>query len=379
MGDPITSFFSKQSSIVKCDGDESTIEPVEFAMNLILRPFEYKRRFGEKQKPDDPPEKEGCVTRSLFMSGLLLWDSNTGRRTGMSDIAGNFTVEGVDEAQKAYYIRLYTEYLKKVPDLTLEAYLKDVNDNPSFTGIELKMLFVQVKRQLVQLNRVDLIKEVYQNCESRRFLYVPLTILSTGFIPGIFNHANGIIIDRLTNTVTRIEPENSPDNKVGVKIEERVNEGIKKFAEYLGMKNPTITPLDYICPQKIAQDKNCIFWTMFITREILNNIVNPKDGQLPKTPKETMDTFLQGKTKDDLERTIAIFKQELVKEIIPRGFSNQGEKSNCKATSWPDWEELMDKLTKRGGLRNGFKSSIKTRRKRKHGRKSKHSKNTRKT
>ena len=118
---------------------------------------------------------------------------------------------------------------------------------------------------------------------------------------------------------------------------------------------------------------------MFITREILNNIVNPKDGQPPKTPKETMDTFLQGKTKDDLERTIAIFKQELVKEIIPRGISNIGKASNCKTIVWPDWEELMDKLTKRGGLRNGFKSSIKTRRKRKHGRKSKHSKNTRKT
>lgn len=172
--------------------------------------------------------------------------------------------------------------------------------------------------------KLGYIKEFLKQGCRNDYTYIPLTIFPLIDVntptDGIMSHANGIIIRRSKGTVMRIEPQHS--SELDPVLEKSINDGIIKFVNEIGLINPTFVELNEICPQAITKDTNCIFWTMLMFKEILQNIFKKDPNQV----------IAELSSRPDLPQLIETFKKELVTTIIPSQLNKLGVKR------WPDFE-----------------------------------------
>lgn len=208
--------------------------------------------------------------------------------------------------------------------------------------------------------RLTAIKTVFKTQCRNDYFYIPLKIIplvhtniSSEVSKSIPAHANGILIRRSKGTVMRIEPQNSPD--FDSKINNAINAGIIKLVNEIGLINPTFVELNDVCPQAITKDTNCAFWTMFIFKEILQNIF-----------KKDPNTVISEMTKrTDLPAVIENFKKELATTVIPSQLNELGYR-------WPEFDTLVKgfplvgQAPKLGG-KNGKSKHRFRKTKRKHG------------
>lgn len=208
--------------------------------------------------------------------------------------------------------------------------------------------------------RLTQLKTVFKTQCRNDYFYIPLNILPlvhtnissevSRTIPG---HANGILIRRSKGTVMRIEPQNSPE--FDSKINKAINTGIIKLVNEIGLVNPTFVELNEVCPQALTKDKNCAFWTMFIFKEILQNIFK-------KDPNQVIDDLV---SRPDLPKIISNFQKELITIVIPSQLKEAGYR-------WPEFDTmikgfpLVGPAPKLGG-KNGKPTHRFRKTKRKHG------------
>jgi hypothetical protein len=115
-------------------------------------------------------------------------------------------------------------------------------------------------------------------------------------------HANGIIVSKSKGTYFRIEPQYSVDD---IRLDTpELYQGIEKALNEIGAKNFTRTELNTTCPQNLTQDSNCLFWTAYLTREILRNMYKNQD------PNTTI-AQVSAMGKDKLENEIKLFKESV--------------------------------------------------------------------
>jgi hypothetical protein len=140
----------------------------------------------------------------------------------------------------------------------------------------------------------------YKNCVgSVDFFYVPI-VLSHATDP-IQNprHANGLIVSKSKGTYFRIEPQYTEGLE-----NPKIDQGIENALNEIGAKNFTRTELNTTCPQNLTQDRNCLFWTAYLTRQILRNMYKNQD------PNTTI-AQVSAMGKDKLENEIKLFKESV--------------------------------------------------------------------
>lgn len=154
---------------------------------------------------------------------------------------------------------------------------------------------------------ITAIKYDYYNCVgSVDFFYIPLTLVHIDLLNNP-RHANGIIVSKSKGTYFRIEPQYSAD---GVQLDTpELYQGIEKALNEIGAKNFTRTELNTTCPQNLTQDENCLFWTAYLTREILRNMYKNQD------PNTTISQ-VSAMGKDKLENEIKLFKEKLMEATL---------------------------------------------------------------
>lgn len=149
---------------------------------------------------------------------------------------------------------------------------------------------------------ITAIKYDYNNCVgSVDFFYIPLTLVNIDILNNP-RHANGIIVSKSKGTYFRIEPQYSVDD---IRLDTpELYQGIEKALNEIGAKNFTRTELNTTCPQNLTQDSNCLFWTAYLTREILRNMYKNQD------PNTTI-AQVSAMGKDKLENEIKLFKESV--------------------------------------------------------------------
>jgi hypothetical protein len=156
---------------------------------------------------------------------------------------------------------------------------------------------------------IPALKKEYENCVgSVDFFYIPLTLIH-GLDP-IRNprHSNGILVSKSKGEYFRIEPEYSPEDQNRVDTP-KIYEGIERMLNEIGAINFTRRELNTVCPQSIVKDVNCLFWTAYITREIVRNMYKNQD------PNTTI-TKISGLGKDVLNTEIETFKRDVWKATL---------------------------------------------------------------
>ena len=151
---------------------------------------------------------------------------------------------------------------------------------------------------------IPALQREFQQCQSEYF-YIPVSLLPVMSISPA--HANGVLVHRTKGTAYRIEPAydvQDQSNRDIVEIESKIDQGILTALREIGVVNPTLYDFNVTCPQAIAKDYNCIFWTAYIVREILKQIGT-------KEPRETVREL----TANPPDMTA--FKQELETKLIP--------------------------------------------------------------
>lgn len=117
-----------------------------------------------------------------------------------------------------------------------------------------------------------------------------------------------LVISKNRGIVYWIEPQT---NVVDDDYTKELNKSIKKIVEDLGMADPTIINPVEVCPQTIADDSNCMFWTYIIFILIL---LNPdKDHNL--LVKQFLSKY---PTKEALTRYVDGFKRTTIEALSPQ-------------------------------------------------------------
>jgi len=195
-------------------------------------------------------------------------------------------------------------------------------------------------------------KQHFEECPYPYF-YLPVYLTAYILQPPYYEvgHMNGILINKENGTLLRIEPAFNPDTYKSTN-EEKIKESIIDIAKKIGVENPKFFEMTEACPQyKINGDMNCVFWSLFISSKIINNIdksLNPND----------VIKFFFSKPAPELQNDIVQFKKQLFDTIIPRGV----EKLNIL---WPEWENFNRRFKDYNG------SSRKTKKRKLHRKKNK--------
>jgi len=156
---------------------------------------------------------------------------------------------------------------------------------------------------------IPAIANEYKNCTgSVDFFYIPM-ILVHGVDP-VHNtrHANGILVSKSKGTYFRIEPQYSSQDAPRLDTP-KIYEGIEKALNEIGATDFTRTELNTVCPQNLTQDRNCLFWTAYLTREILRNMYKNQD------PNTTISQ-VTARGKEQLDKDIQDFKNQIWKATL---------------------------------------------------------------
>jgi hypothetical protein len=160
-------------------------------------------------------------------------------------------------------------------------------------------------RFLAPDGNIPTLRQEFQRCESKYF-YIPLLLLPT--VTTVQLHANGLLVRRSDGAVYRIEPAldvQTETPRTIVEIESKIDKGIVTALGEIGVPKPTLYDFGVTCPQAIAKDQNCMFWTAYITHEILKQIET-------KEPREVVRELTSNPPKMDS------FKRDLETNLIPK-------------------------------------------------------------
>jgi hypothetical protein len=139
------------------------------------------------------------------------------------------------------------------------------------TKSQLKNMLITSKYALYASHSADIetIKKQYKECLSNDLFVVHLTIypISDTGLSGHITHANILVISKARGTVYWIEPQTT----LNTAYEELMIKSIKKLVSEIGMTDPEVINPVETCPQMIAGDKNCMFWSYIILLLILLN------------------------------------------------------------------------------------------------------------
>jgi hypothetical protein len=155
---------------------------------------------------------------------------------------------------------------------------------------------------------IPAIKYDYKNCVgSVDFFYIPLILIAGRQLLDNPRHANGILVSKSKGTYFRIEPQYSQDEP---RLDTpKIYEGIEKALNEIGAKSFTRTELNTTCPQYLTQDQNCLFWSAYVSREILRNIYKNQD------PNTTI-AQITALGKDKLDQEIKLFKETILEAML---------------------------------------------------------------
>lgn len=300
MDDPLVNLYSKrETKVITSDGQELTL-PGSYIMSSCVE--QYSRGVAK-----------GCVSNQITMiQGTYYVNPSTRDITVDPRFDGAYTIASLQSKDTAGVLR-GTNYVVTLPE-------EETKQN------------------------IENIKTFFKSGCRNDYMYIPLRLMPLIFanvprqvrdsIPG---HANGILIRRSKGTVMRLEPDNF---NVLIGKDQAIKTGIIEFANEIGLVNPTFVDIEMMCPQIFARDKNCAFWTMYMFKEILQNIFK-------KDPNEVVKEMTSNK--DQLPIMIENFKKELVTTIIPSQLKNMGIKS------WPDFETAFHKGGKNGKRKSKFR------------------------
>lgn len=203
---------------------------------------------------------------------------------------------------------------------------------------------------------IQSIKKAYKECTSSYF-YIPIILVPLTSEPDVLYHSNGILINKNKGTFTRIEPEqlrveDELQQKYINLINFKIDKSIKIFVSENLLTTPKENPLLSICPQSLLNDNNCLFWSLFITNEILRNTnkyndpndvikslyINEKEYMsLPEDQKEKSRQTVMNEWRVIIEN----FKLKLVTEYLPKALAQGGYKMPKSIES--DFESIKGK------------------------------------
>jgi hypothetical protein len=151
------------------------------------------------------------------------------------------------------------------------------------------------------------IKQKFKECATANYFYLPITSFPLNGALDVPYHANGIFINKAKGSFIRFEPQQTAGNPF--LSDETFNKGLINLVNEVGLRQPQFKELLPTCPQGITLDRNCIFWTLYMYKAILQNIT--------KDPNDVIASLSQGKTKEELTRIITEFKINLATKAIP--------------------------------------------------------------
>jgi len=258
-----------------------TCDELEYVDGVTLVMFIIENMYSEPASP-----LPLCMVNTINMS--FLYPTNGGNIEALAGIMDGSILRQKITSFKNVGIKSY------LPDATIERWIS---------------MWLDDNETAFELNR-----KRFRECKFP-YIFVPLTLRSfaDSTRPDISSHQNGILIGK-NGTVFRIEPETFIDKS---RIDDKVDAGIIQIAEKIGLKSPTVIRVNQVCPQTIAKDLNCIFWTIFMCNEIIKNVFkypNPND----------VIKIYSSKPKEELQKLIKDFKVELVRKIIPEGLKKLG-------------------------------------------------------
>jgi hypothetical protein len=193
---------------------------------------------------------------------------------------------------------------------------------------------------------IPILQREFQECKSEYF-YIPMILLPV--VTSSQAHSNGILVHRSNGTVYRIEPAQDVEelsNRDIVDIENKIDQGILTALREIGVSDPKFYEFNVTCPQAIAKDKNCIFWTAYILREILKQISS-------KEPREVIRNLTTNPP------DITSFKQELETTLLPAFLEKNQVKWNIQGGMyWP--QKYYRGLTRKQNLQRKRSASRRT-------------------
>ena len=256
---------------------------------------------------------KGCVSpRTVHMTGL----APIGGQAYIT-YAGIYKLKDFEDTYTSSLIPLAERAGKSIDEYTTDQMAKGTPIGELSTAILLsRKLFVS---KLLDDDDISAIRTVFRNCPGDQYFYIPMTIHPIEKVYS-FSHANGILLNKAKGTVMRIEPEYSVGESAAVDL--KIKEGILRLCNEIGLKDPTWVEFQTTCPQAIAKDKNCLFWSMFLFKTVVENLY--------KDPNVVIQE-VSSKSKEEVSTIIESFKKELVTKIIPQGL-------RLLKIRWPDFE-----------------------------------------
>lgn len=179
---------------------------------------------------------------------------------------------------------------------------------------------------------LERIRKEFLSCPSDQYFCVPVILFPVNSYSVPVLHANAILISKAKGTVLRIEPGHSG---ISPECDAIIKTAIVDICNDIGLKDARVIEPEYVCPQAVTKDSNCVTWTMLIVRNILMNLY-----------KQDVNTVIkQLLAQPNIPQLIESFKEELLKTVIPQGMSLLGRE-------WEFYESFMQGLkTKYGGRR----------------------------
>jgi len=179
---------------------------------------------------------------------------------------------------------------------------------------------------------IPALKTDFRNCVgSVDFFYIPLSLK---YVPNprSSGHANGIIVSKSKGTYFLIEPQYSKEQPSRSDTP-KIYTAIESIMTEIGATDFKRIELNTTCPQSLTADENCLFWTVFLTREIIRNMYKTED------PNTTIAEVTK-RGKDQLNKEIEAFKQQVWKAAM-----DSLAKSNMR---WVEYERA--KTPRTGGM-----------------------------
>jgi hypothetical protein len=186
--------------------------------------------------------------------------------------------------------------------------LQQVRDIPAVSPQTTIENALALSSGLTEDGNITAIKHYYKSCVgSVDFFYIPLALIPISYPATAIRHANGILVSKSKGTYFRIEPEYS-ESDPNVEAP-KIYEGIEKALNEIGAKDFTRTELSTTCPQGLTQDLNCLFWSAYLSREIIRNVYKNQD---PNTTIAQVTAL----GKDRLNQEIKLFKEKLMEATL---------------------------------------------------------------
>jgi len=293
----------------------------------------------------------GCVTQNgINMLGMTkLRDDKKDKVILDVNSAGVFLDDDVAPADDVFNKQIYNNFIASRPPesrISFQEFEEKYIRSHAISYLRDRLIGnIRVAGILAEnATNIPLIKKQVRECSGDQFVFIPLTLYPRDSHK-VASHANGIIISKARGTVMRIEPQLKESELKGKTKDyhDNIERGIVKFAEMIGLSDPTVERINYTCPQGITDDKNCIFWTIFLTYQILKNLYKKQH------PNITIQA-ISAKPKEELDTLMRNFKSELVTKIIPATFAF-AKKTSGQTVSWPALDAIRARY---GGNKNGF-------------------------